>query len=209
MRHGIVAAGCLVLALSMTSWVVAPPSVGIAARPVETEAAVRPLRTPPPEAELSVSDAPSTAVRLVPDHLVIEKRAAPESPAPIRSSAASGVKENDGARFLSAINALRSERGLAPLSRHVVLDEMAQMWAEVMAADESLRHSELIHEVVAGVWTRAGENVGYGPTAVAIFEGLEASPGHLDNMLNPEYERVGLGTVRVDGVLWTAHLFAG
>ena len=111
--------------------------------------------------------------------------------------------------FLDRLNELRAEETLAPLRRSRELDELAQSWAETMAADESLRHSELIYDVIAGEWSRSGENIGYGPSAAVIFDALESSPGHLANMVDGDYTHVGVGVVRIGEVLWTAHLFAG
>jgi hypothetical protein len=36
-----------------------------------------------------------------------------------------------------------------------------------------------------------------------------ASAGHLANMANPAYSSIGIGAVWSNGVLWTAHPFAG
>ena len=78
-----------------------------------------------------------------------------------------------------------------------------------MADSNWLRHSTIINNLVAGGWQTAGENVGYGPSVAAIFNGLRNSSGHYNNMVNGGYTHVGVGVVVVDGVMWTTHLFAG
>ena len=88
------------------------------------------------------------------------------------------------------------------LSRDLVL-------AEMQAGNRWEAIDELINNLVAGGWSTAGENVGYGPSVAAIFGGLRNSSGHYNNMVNGSYTHVGVGVVVVDGVMWTTHLFAG
>ena len=57
-------------------------------------------------------------------------------------------------------------------------------------------------------WSTAGENIAAGyPDAVNTFEGWKASPGHNENMLNPNFTAIGIGRVVVPnssyGVYWT------
>ncbi len=59
-------------------------------------------------------------------------------------------------------------------------------------------------------WTKAGENVGRGGTVDAVWDAFMASPSHAANVLDPAFTRIGVGVVRTpDGVLYTAHRFAG
>jgi uncharacterized protein YkwD len=46
------------------------------------------------------------------------------------------------------------------------------------------------------------ENVASGPTASAIHEAWMESPGHRENLLNPEVDSVGVAVVASDGVLY-------
>jgi len=235
MRHGIVATVVLLVGLSVASWLVGGPGMERAARvdsaapgdvlpelttagfapTADDESAVAPSVPPLPDHLVSVaplsallpetiSPPPTTVAVASPTAEPVLAPPPAAAPAPVAAPVS-----GDGASFLADLNALRSGQGVSPLARNAELDSLAQSWAETMAADGSLRHSELIYDVIAGVWTSAGENIGYGPSATAIFDGLKASPGHLDNMVNPAYTSVGIGTVRADGVLWTAHIFAG
>ena len=63
---------------------------------------------------------------------------------------------------------------------------------------------------MAGSWSIAGENIGYGPTVDAVFAALRASSAHYTIMVNTAFTTVGVGVV-IDGngVLWTTHLFSG
>ena len=188
MRHGRLGAGVLVVLFTLAGWIVGDPSTepaptpAGAARVLDLAEPARPPTTPPPTTTAPPAAVPTSTVVPGPD---------------------------DATAFLAELDDLRTSRGLVPLVRRPELDTRAQAWAERMANDGDLRHSELIYEVVAGPFTAAGENVGYGPAVEVIFDALEASPGHLDNMVNPEFTSVGIGVVWVGDVLWTAHLFAG
>jgi len=222
MRNGIIAMILLLGGLSVASWLVAVPQVDEEPRSAATNAVMEEHQRPVVAALPSPNGAPTLPDHLVavapvstslPDAIVAPSSTAPIPPAqaaPTSSLPAVSVPASaDASAFLSDLNTLRSGAGLAPLSRRGALDSMAQSWVETMAADGSLRHSELIYDVIAGSWIAAGENIGYGPSESSIFEGLTASPAHLENMVNPDYTSVGIGTVRADGVLWTVHLFAG
>lgn len=193
MRHGIVAAGAFVVALTLLGWFVGrpphpSPEVVVAAAP----AFVEPPTTVPPTTVPS-NPVPSTTV---PSTTV--------PPAPVPSTPVDAAS-----MFLRALDDERAAHGLAPLTRRADLDEMARSWAVRLAAEGELRHSDLIHEIVAGDWTTAGENLGYGPSPARVFEALVDSPAHRANILDPDFHAVGIGVVWVDDVLWTAHLFAG
>lgn len=113
-------------------------------------------------------------------------------------------------QFAAAINGLRAEVGVGSLSRSGDLDARALAWAQYMAGASDLSHSGSVSQLVAEGWSIAGENVGYGPSVDAVFAGLLGSSGHYANMVNPSFTTVGVGAVvDADGVVWTAHLFAG
>ena len=201
MRHAGLGAGVLVVVFTLLGWVADEPS----SEPGPTAAvgAARVLDV----VDLSPSTlSPST---LSPSTLSPSTLSPSTLPPTTGAPDTGAVASDDVAAFVAELDALRAGRGLDPLVRSADLDGMARGWAERMAVDRHLRHSELIHDVVAGPFTTAGENVGYGPDVAVIFEALVASPGHLDNMVNPAFTRVGIGVVRVGDVLWTAHLFAG
>ena len=196
MRHGIVAAGGLLLVLTLGSWIVgSPPTTGAAssAPPVVSPTVVT---SPRPSAPAVTTSAPSSVD-------VLSAPSPPSTPVP-------APPEPDSAdAFLTALNDLRAAERLPPLAHDASLDALAQPWAETLAHEGSLRHSSLIYDVIAGRWTTAGENLGYGPSVPVVFEALVASPAHLTNMVNPDFARVGIGVVWVDDVIWTTHLFAG
>ncbi|MFQ5556406.1 MAG: CAP domain-containing protein [Acidimicrobiales bacterium] len=173
-----------------------------AANPLDAPATtVPPSTTVPP-----VAVPPSTAV---PPVAVPPSTTVPAAPT---TTVAPAVTSDPGAAswFVSAVNDLRAGLGLAILARNGDLDARARSWAEQMAAGGVLGHSSNTHGLVASGWATAGENVGVGGSADAVFSALVASSSHYDNMVNPAFTSVGVGVaVDASGAVWTAHLFAG
>jgi uncharacterized protein YkwD len=76
-----------------------------------------------------------------------------------------------------------------------------------MAAANRLSHNPNYSTQVTTSWYRIGENVGYGGSESTVFQAFVNSAGHRANLLRPEYNRVGIGQVVVNGRLWTTHVF--
>ncbi|MGH8913943.1 MAG: CAP domain-containing protein [Acidimicrobiia bacterium] len=123
-------------------------------------------------------------------------------PEPEREAGPNGEFES---QFASKINGLRADSGLAKLSRDGSLDARARDWAERMADNGDLSHSDLGSLVPP--WTAAGENVGMGDSVKSVFGALVGSSGHKSNMLG-DYTHFGIGVwVDSNGTIWTAHVF--
>jgi hypothetical protein len=54
----------------------------------------------------------------------------------------------------------------------------------------------------------SGENVAFNQTADGAHRGLMASPPHRKNILNPEFNAVGIGVVRTGNDIWVTQDFA-
>lgn len=97
--------------------------------------------------------------------------------------------------LLSRINAWRQEHGLVQLSRDSRLDGLAQEQARAMRDAKRLSHDGF-----DGRFDRSGsrhcvENAGLlwpEPTPRRQFEGWRDSPGHNENLLDPDIRRAGL-----------------
>ena len=107
-------------------------------------------------------------------------------------------------QVLEALNARRRSRRLGPLARSALLDSVAQAHAAEMVRLDYFAHVSPISGDVAQRVVRAGfayqrisENLGEAETALEAQRLIEASPGHLANVLDPEVELVGLGAARV------------
>ena len=124
---------------------------------------------------------------------------------PAEPEPAGGPSGDAEATLASKINGLRSNEGLAPLQRNGTLDAEARAWAERMADQGSLSHSNLGR--LLPPWSAAAENVGSGGSASDLFGALAGSSGHRSNMLG-DYTHLGVGAwVDGSGTIWTVHLF--
>lgn len=110
--------------------------------------------------------------------------------------------------FVSRINNLRSQQGLAQLAGSSSLNNYARNWSQEMATSGNFQHSNIAS--LLGPWGVVGENIGRGGSVVAIFNALVASPPHYANMVDTRFTHLGVGVfVDSSGKLWTTHVFGG
>jgi uncharacterized protein YkwD len=103
----------------------------------------------------------------------------------------------------AAIARLRLERGLPPLERDPVLDEVAEAHSREMAREHVFAHV-LPADGTPGdrlrargyAFRTAGENIGLAEDAGSAHEAIAGSPAHLANLLDPRHRRLGLGEAR-------------
>lgn len=123
------------------------------------------------------------------------------------SARASGAGE-----LRARVLAERRAHGLAPLSDDARLVAMAERHTERMVAAGAIFHNEHLSGELNGHtrdWTVVGENVGAGPSIEEIHDALMASASHRANILEDEYNAVGIATIRVeDGRLYVTQVFA-
>ncbi len=95
-----------------------------------------------------------------------------------------------------AINGLRSTDGHAALPWREDVGDIAQAYAEALTDGRPLAHNPGLAEALNGTdlrWLAAGENVGCGASAAAVFTGYVQSPPHLHNMESDAWDVVGTG----------------
>lgn len=104
------------------------------------------------------------------------------------------------ARMLELVNRERRAAGLKPLAPDPELTEVARRHSADMFARGYFAHntpegrSPFDRIRAAGVSFRtAGENLALAPTLPVAHNGLMNSPGHRENILRPEFGRVGIG----------------
>lgn len=104
------------------------------------------------------------------------------------------------AELLDRMNALRRAHGVAPLGADPEVTRVAQAYSERMAKEHFFAHVSPEGESVGGRLKRAGypyrgagENLGSASGALAAHFGIEHSPGHRKNLLDPAWSRVGIG----------------
>ena len=103
----------------------------------------------------------------------------------------------------AALNAVRAELGLPPLTPdpllQVVAEEQARLMAEVGVIDHTLPNGEgfTVRLRRAGYYGAAGENLAGGaPTLASAIDGWMRSPSHRRTMVNPDYVKFGISVTR-------------
>jgi len=113
----------------------------------------------------------------------------------------------DDEKFLfGATNKLRADNRVAPVYEHEPLTAKARAWAQTLAAQGRLAHSDLRQLGVS--WTAAAENVARAGSIQEAFSQLAGSTTHRANMLNRAFLLTGVGTARAkDGSVYAVQLF--
>ena len=113
-----------------------------------------------------------------------------------------------GEDLLAMLNAVRSEHGLAPLSMNGVLRGVARGHSRDMALKGYIGHgstdggsffTRMSRVVSRGTLT--GENVAAAVDPVRIHAAFIHSEGHLKNILDPAFRRVGVGVATAGRLL--------
>lgn len=107
-----------------------------------------------------------------------------------------GCMSSDQTTVFNQINSARSANGVAALTAFSPAQNKAQAWAQYLAQQGSLSHSNLPDGYSGVQWCQLGENVGMGPDLASIQTAFMNSPGHRANILNPVYNNVGTGVVQ-------------
>ncbi|MGY2082199.1 CAP domain-containing protein [Blastococcus sp. SYSU DS0539] len=116
--------------------------------------------------------------------------------------------------ILDRVNAEREARDLAPLEWNDELARIARDWSEQMAEDGQLEHQDvrevLDREELDG-FRGIGENIftASGPVPAGVAHvGWMRSDGHRVNVLNPGWDRIGIGVFCApDGSVWATQQF--
>jgi uncharacterized protein YkwD len=120
------------------------------------------------------------------------------------------------AAVLTRTNALRSTMGLGALAADEKLDAIAERYARRMASEGFFAHvapdgSDLKARLAERgyAYRSAGENLGLSQGPLSAHFGIEHSPGHRKNLLEPETTHMGVGLgLRPDGLTVLVEVFA-
>ena len=104
--------------------------------------------------------------------------------------------------MLSALNAERASRGLAPLGLDPNLCKIARSYAAEMAQRNFFGHTSPEGDTPFNRMDRAhyrygyaGENIALDQSPVSAAEALWRSNAHRENILEPHYLKVGIGAI--------------
>jgi uncharacterized protein YkwD len=109
-----------------------------------------------------------------------------------------------------ALNTDRRAAGLGNLPINDPAVVKAQAWAQRLADQNRLSHSDLASGMEGVCWRRLAENVGYGPSIASVERNFMTSPGHRANILG-SWDAMGIGhaTRQVSGQtrVFVVHVF--
>jgi len=125
---------------------------------------------------------------------------------PVTMATGAGADADTEWQFVARMNALRADLGIAPLAQDARLTAVARSWSATMAGANRLFHDMALPRRVSG-WVKLGENVGVGVSVDALVDAFEASPPHLEHLVDPAYTLVGVGVVQAGDQLWVTEQF--
>ena len=152
----------------------------------------------------------TTALTVVP---LTVSSAALAAPAPQGAVVALPVQVSaEGAQHastvLTKVNELRSRLGLQPVTQYQELDAVAQDWSEQQAGTNNMKHRPDFASSYPAGWTTGSENVAFrdngGDVGALIFDQWLNSPGHYENMVNPDVNSIGIGFAQTSSGRWYA-----
>lgn len=116
--------------------------------------------------------------------------------------------------LLNLINDSREEHDLNPVELSSEINEIAQAHSDDMADNNFFAHVNLDNKtpddrrLEAGIATPVSENIAKDISIEFTHYGLMRSGSHRSNILNPNWERVGIGISEDEGYLYVAEEFS-
>lgn len=111
------------------------------------------------------------------------------------------------------VNVERANAGLAPLAKNGAVCQAAEVRASEIGVSFSHTRPDgrscfTVFEEFGIGYTACGENIAAGhPTPEAVVQGWMNSPGHRANILNEDFEEIGVGVKNVNGSMQWVQLF--
>ncbi len=128
------------------------------------------------------------------------------------------LKDDNAAatEIFDLLNRARVDAGLAPLAWSPALSEVAAGHAREMYLEGYFSHHSPVTGTVGDrlaaaeiTYSLAGENLALAATTTQVHDGLMGSTGHRENILRPEFRRVGVAVVDGPLGLMTVQVFTG
>jgi uncharacterized protein YkwD len=126
-----------------------------------------------------------------------------------------GAGADKAQALLEMVNQARATEQSAALVRDTVLDGIAARHAEAMRKLKRIAHDAGDGDPQSRVQASelnvlaAGENVAHALDVIRAHRVLWASPSHRENLLQPRFDRIGIGVATdPDGSIWVCEVFA-
>lgn len=116
--------------------------------------------------------------------------------------------ENEVVRL---VNVERKKKGLAPLTANAQLSNVARLKSQDMINKKYFSHYSPTYGSPFDMMKKfgikfsyAGENIAMGQTTpAAVMKSWMNSPGHRANILNANYNQIGVGAAKSNRIYWT------
>jgi uncharacterized protein YkwD len=112
-------------------------------------------------------------------------------------------------QFFDATNAARANGGVGPLEWRADVANMAVAHSVEMAQQGTIWHGSFVSQgnLPALNASSLGENVGMGGDVASIQDALMNSPHHLENIMDPAFNQVGIGVIVSGGTVYVTEDF--
>ncbi len=137
---------------------------------------------------------------------------------PVHASAAeasAAVSQNAVDQVVALVNQERAAQGLNPLKAVPALHQAAEIRSQELVTSFSHtrpdgRSCSTVLNDTGIAWRTTGENIAYGYSSPeAVMEGWMNSAGHRANILNQNFDSIGIGVISQNGVLYWTQIFTG
>lgn len=112
------------------------------------------------------------------------------------------------ARSIQLTNSEREARGIPVVLNNSTLQAKAQAWADVLAAEGRLVHSNLAQGAGQG-WRALGENLAMAGSIDQAHQLLMSSSSHRSTMLSGRYTHIGVGVATRGDRYYVVQVFGG
>jgi uncharacterized protein YkwD len=187
-----------------------PPVEPLPPKPTPPAKAAPPARTPTTTPTAAPSATPTTATTARPatttptvrPTVTTARPATTVRPTPTQPPASG----NTAADALALMNRDRTTHGLPALPVRADAQAKAQAWAEKLAADGRLSHSNL-SQGISQCYSGIGENVAMAPSVSWAEQILMDDPPHRANILGTKWTAAGVGVARTTGGFMVVQVF--
>lgn len=118
-----------------------------------------------------------------------------------------GFQPGAEAEFVALINNVRAGAGVPALAVDGELVTNARNWSVTMMEAGDIFHTDDQSVGVSSRWQLLGENVGVGPDVSDLFDAFVASPTHYANIVNPDFDYIGVGVYWSGDRMWTVQRY--
>lgn len=125
----------------------------------------------------------------------------------VLQSPAGAATTSKEAHLHSLVNDARAAFGVPPLGLKEWLSRRARHHSRLMAERRGLFHSDLGKALSPHHYEAAAENVGFGSSLEGLVAEFVASVAHSNNLLDPRWDKTGIGVVRRGGRMWVTQIF--